>query len=41
MILDAMELFGAVFNYSKRNPFSQWQHNFQWKLRSHWLKVLR
>ena len=21
--------------------FSQWQHSFQWNLRSHWLKVLR
>ena len=24
-----------------RNLFSQWQGNFQWKLHSHWLKVLR
>ena len=24
-----------------RNPFSQWQHIFPWKLFSHWLKVLR
>ena len=23
------------------NPFSQWERSFQWKLRSHWLKVLR
>ena len=23
-----------------RNPFSQWQRNFQWKLRSHWLKFV-
>ena len=23
------------------NPFSQWQRSFQWKLHSHWLKVLR
>ena len=24
-----------------RYPFSQWQHSFRWKLRSHWLKVLQ
>ena len=24
-----------------RKHFSQWQHSFQWKLRSHWLKFLR
>ena len=23
------------------NPFNQWQRSFHWKLRSHWLKVLR
>ena len=23
-----------------RNPFSQWQRSLQWKLRSHWLKLL-
>ena len=27
--------------WRRRNPFSQWQRSFQWKLRSHWLKVLR
>ena len=27
--------------WSCRNPFSQWMHSFLWKLRSHWLKVLR
>ena len=24
-----------------RNPFSEWQHSFQWKLQCHWLKGLR
>ena len=27
--------------WRSRMNFSQWQHNFQRKLRSHWLKILR
>ena len=34
-------IYVAVATWRYRNPFSQWQHNSQWKLRSHWPEVLR